>query len=67
MSGRRIKGIRSEANKAVKTVEPAISAALRNEQVTRERVDKLEAWAIATSAIINRGFWGRLRWLVTGR
>jgi stalled ribosome alternative rescue factor ArfA len=35
-------------------------AAVTNEQITRQRVEKLEA-------LRGRGFWGRLRWLFTGR
>ena len=35
-------------------------AALQNEMLTRARVDRLES-------LLGRGFWGRLRWLFTGR
>lgn len=35
-------------------------AAAVNEQITRHRVEALEA-------VLGRGFWGRLRWLVMGR
>lgn len=35
------------------------AAAYRNEALTRERVDKLEA-------LLNRNLLGRLRWLLTG-
>ena len=40
--------------------EEALKAALHNELVTRQRVDRLESLA-------RRGFWGRLNWMVTGR
>ena len=35
-------------------------AAVTNEQITRQRVERLEGF-------LGRGFWGRLRWLFTGR
>ena len=35
-------------------------AAVNNELLTRQRVEYLEA-------MIGRGFWGRLRWLLLGR
>jgi hypothetical protein len=56
----------------------ATEAALNNEQVTRERVAKLEAqirslsqYGAALDVVLrefkDRDFWGRLRWLFTGR
>lgn len=45
---------------AVTAMAPGIEAALVNEQITRSRVEQLEALA-------RRGLMGRLRWLVTGR
>jgi len=60
MSARAIRSIRSEANKAVSAVAPAIQTALQNEQVTRQRVDMIEA-------VLARGLWGRLKWLCLGR
>ena len=60
MSARAIRSIRSEANKAVEAVAPAIQTALQNEQVTRQRVDMIEA-------VLARGFWGRIKWLCLGR
>ena len=38
----------------------AVVDALRNEQITRERVRRLEE-------LLSRGLWGRLNWLITGR
>jgi hypothetical protein len=38
----------------------AASAALTNEQLTRQRVAVIEA-------VLSRGLWGRLRWLLLGR
>lgn len=46
---------KQEADKLV----PAIDSALKNEQITRQRVDRLEAF-------LELGFWGRLRWLILG-
>ena len=46
------------------------SAALTNEQLTRQRVDRLEReWRaqFVRQAILERDFRGRLRWLLTGR
>lgn len=51
---------------------------MSSEERAHRRLDKLEdtvdrltnalALSIAqTSAVLHRGFWGRLRWLVTGR
>ncbi len=56
----------------------AISAALNNEQVTRQRVSMLEAESkehmrmlhfcqVEHRDFVKRGFFGRLRWLITGR
>jgi len=54
-------------------------AALKNEYLTRERVDQLEVrletwikgnvdgWRRDNEGILHRGFWGRLRWLIWGR
>ncbi len=64
------------------TLRRATETALTNEQITRQRVDRLEghvkALAIAgnttfgrvnvlENTLIYRGFWGRLRWLLLGR
>lgn len=38
----------------------AVRAALVNEQVTRARVEAIEA-------VLSRGFFGRLKWLLKGR
>ena len=66
-------------NQAVKTFNQrqATQAALRNEQLTRERVEKLDRrldalvdWATQETMwvqILRRGFWGRLRWLMRGK
>jgi hypothetical protein len=52
----------------------ATEAALRNEMVTRQRVDILENLADAQGTeirsvqkVLTRDFWGRLRWLLLGR
>lgn len=58
-----------------------VDAALMNERLTRDRVDTLERQATNLHARVKareqvtavlsasgiRGFWGRLRWLLTGR
>ena len=52
----------------VRQIKDKAQAALENERGTRERVEHLERWATASSAVLfGRGFWGRLRWLVTGK
>jgi IS30 family transposase len=38
----------------------AASAALTNEQLTRQRVERLEA-------VLSRGLWGRIVWLLRGK
>lgn len=54
-----------------------VDAALQNEYLTRERVTILEGhaehfrWCIDQLEVgqeaLKRGFWGRLKWLLTGR
>ena len=58
-----------------------IEAALSNETITRGRVEALEtamakvagfqgeqhACLTSHEALLTRGFWGRLKWLVSGR
>jgi hypothetical protein len=48
----------------VREQRKAVEAALHDEQVTRARVDNLEAWARTWHTM---GFWRRMRWLVLGR
>ena len=55
-----------------------VEAAYQNEYLTRQRVERLErqlaewrslaadSWR-AHEAVLSRGFWGRLRWLLLGR
>ncbi len=49
----------------------AVEAVTHDEQVTRTRVQALEhgltSLAGEAGGILGRGFWGRLRWLLTGR
>lgn len=54
------KTAREGALSAVRAVGPALDTINTNELLTRKRVDELEAFR-------NRGFRGRLRWLLTGR
>jgi len=48
-------------------IAPAVDAALQNEAVTRQRVEALESGLSYLAAVLSRGFWGRLRWLILGR
>ena len=66
----------STLNQAVRTYNQrrATEAALTNELVTRQRVERLEDTLgvfarelAAFTALRFGGFWGRLRWLFTGR
>lgn len=59
--------LNAEAAFVTEQVAPSVNAALQNEQVTRQRVERLEGWAAVAEGILTRGFLGRLRWLVTGR
>ena len=49
------------------TLAPATAAALGNETLTRERVDRLEKRVSDLQEIAERGLLGRLRWLLLGR
>lgn len=40
-------------------IHEGVKAALTNEQITRHRVEMVEA-------VLRRNFWGRLRWLLWG-
>jgi hypothetical protein len=48
-------------------VKEETQAALTNEQITRKRVDGLEDWVKVANALLSRGFWGRMRWVLTGK
>jgi len=61
---RAIRDFRSEASKAVRAVAPAVNAAISNEQITRERVDRIEAWLRLFTGM---GFWRRMKWICTGK
>ena len=50
------------------------TAALTNEQLTRQRVERLEKGLNSMTILLRaqtdplrRGLWGRLRWLLTGK
>ena len=54
-------------NRAIQGAEEELSIAqqnseiaIKNELLTRSRVDAVES-------LLSRGFWGRLRWLLTGK
>lgn len=57
--------------------EQEIAVAQRNEEITRSRLAHVERALLASEplilrgvgahAVIVRGFWGRLRWLLLGR
>ncbi len=60
--------------KLSKVIAPAVEAALANEEITRQRVEALEAWAEKTGeavsalqSVATRDFRGRLTWLLRGR
>lgn len=67
-------GAFAEHGRAINAALGAARAALQNEATTRERVERLEP-AIQRheelvhlhARLLNRGFWGRLRWLFLGR
>ena len=67
-------GIPGAKERRRQAVQQGISAALTNEQVTRERVEALEkrseALIMGMRTMLDwygRSFWGRLRWLLTGK
>ena len=77
MRGQAVKEFRRQAGKVatktVETLQPSILAALKNEQLTRERVQVLEAKLKVTieaveslEALRGRGLRARLRWLIKG-
>lgn len=47
------------AKMALASARPVLDAALNNEALTRARVDRIEA-------LLDGGFWARLRWLFLG-
>jgi hypothetical protein len=61
---------------SLRNVRTATAASIRNERVTRDRVDDLERWSgvvarvlgtmLDRDAYLNSGIWPRLRWLVMG-
>jgi hypothetical protein len=78
MNGRTVKAMRrqarGEAMAAVEATAPAIKGVYDNEVKTRKRVDDLERLTdglvrdlAAATAFRSRPFWGRLKWLLTGR
>ena len=48
-------------------IRHAAKTAQYNEQVTRKRVEVLEAAIGKAASILGRTLWGRLKWLVLGR
>lgn len=48
-------------------VRKKAEAAGQNEMLTRQRVTVLEEYADRVSALLSRGLWGRLRWLLRGK
>ena len=69
-------GVMRELNRSQKTEVGfrAAAAAIQNERLTRERVERLERAAPITERRLRaledlgaREFWGRLRWLLLGR
>ena len=77
MNGRVVKDFRRQAskvaNQTVSALQPGITAALTNEQLTRQRVDALEAKMRVTQEAVDaleawqrRGWRARWRWLLRG-
>ena len=60
MSERVQRDIRKVAKQTATEMAPALEAALRNEQLTRHRVEALEV-------LLRRTFMGRLNWLLRGK
>lgn len=50
-----------------KTVDQAAQAALKNEKMTRQRVENCEKALGEVMQLLARDFRGRLRWLLTGK
>lgn len=67
MSVERIELKRERRSKAIQVQEGIATAALRNEALTRQRVEALEAQADGVAQLLARDLWGRLTWLVWGR
>lgn len=73
MNGKRVSGreLRRRLNAETAFLQekavPAINTALVNVGAVAERVTTLESRVNGVGALLARGFWGRLRWLVLGR
>lgn len=52
-----------QQRKATEAAKAAAEAAAHDEQLTRQRVELVEAWLTAWTSL---GFLGRLRWLLLG-
>lgn len=63
---RRSKAIR-DAENTKSLLAGATQIAIKNEEITRNRVDGLEKWADGVARLLGRGFWGRLTWFLFGR
>lgn len=60
------KSAQAASQNAARQMAPAVTAALQNEELTRKRVDALEAHAKDVDSMFQRSFFGRLRWLIRG-
>ncbi|HYE88043.1 MAG TPA: hypothetical protein VEA16_16890 [Vicinamibacterales bacterium] len=60
VSGRELRRHLKANNQTLDAALPVLEELLHNQDVTRDKLTALEQWR-------ERGFWGRLRWLVTGR
>lgn len=60
VSGRELRRHLRASNELLDDAVPVLSTLLENEEVTIAKVTALEAWR-------DRGLWGRLVWLATGK
>lgn len=71
MRGALAKTIRRQAdqarNQAIGALGPAVEAALGNEELTRQRVERLEKRLAEVEGVLRHGFRARLRWLISGK
>ena len=62
-----IRGAIRRLEVGTKLIIKDLNVAIQNEQITRQRVDTVEQQVLILRAILARGFFGRLKWLIVGR
>lgn len=67
VSNRKVRQVVQKQGSALEQVLPALQGVIHNESLTRGRVQTLTERVDVLDGLAARGFWGRLRWLVTGR